>query len=123
MPFKSVLKYNPIHIKIFIIAGLVSVILLLVTFFNGIAAIYSVELKNFVKPLYSKLSHSLLAISAFVIGMASIIDGFQKHKYMKANDPGGVREWMVWFYIVIIFLTVIGPLKTAYSQIKTIFNK
>lgn len=107
--------------KIFIHTGLVSTILLFITFFNGIFAMNSMKLKKFLKPLHLKISHNLLSIGAFVIGMASIIDGYLTKRVMQTNDPGDVRYWMVVFSIVSVILTVLGPLKNLYSQISDAF--
>lgn len=50
------------------IIGLTAGIFTLIGMFNGVSALWSVELKRYVKPTYLKLAHNLNGITAFVLG-------------------------------------------------------
>lgn len=50
------------------ILGLIAFILTIIACLNGITALWSVELKRYCKPLYSKCFHVLIGIAAFVVG-------------------------------------------------------
>lgn len=48
--------------------GLATFIFTLISLLNGLATFYSVKLKSFVKPKFSKLAHNIAGITAFVLG-------------------------------------------------------
>lgn len=49
--------------------GLAAAILTTISMFGGVTALWSVYLKRYVKPVFLKLAHNLIGISAFVIGI------------------------------------------------------
>lgn len=51
------------------ILGLIAVIFTIIAMFNGISALWSTELKRYVRPVYLKLVHNMVGITAFVVGM------------------------------------------------------
>lgn len=48
--------------------GLIAGIFTLIGMFNGVSALWSVELRKYVRPVYLKLLHNLNGIAAFVLG-------------------------------------------------------
>lgn len=50
------------------ILGLVAFILTLLGIFNGVSALWSVEMRTYVKPVYLKMVHNITGIAAFVLG-------------------------------------------------------
>lgn len=100
------------------VLGLVSFILLVVSFLSGISALFAVEMKKYVKPLFSKAVHNFLSSSCYVIGMVSIIWAYKTKKWVTRSDPGGMRELMLVFSILNTIFTMIGPLKSAWNQFK-----
>lgn len=50
------------------IAGLVSIVFIVLSMLNGWAAMYAMKIRHIIKPIYIKLSHYLCGIVAFVIG-------------------------------------------------------
>lgn len=51
------------------ILGLTAGILTTFGMLNGVTALWSIELKKFVKPIYMKIAHNLNGIAAFVLGI------------------------------------------------------
>lgn len=51
--------------------GLIAAISTFVGMFSGIHALYSMELKKYVRPVYSKLAHNLNGIIAFSLGIVN----------------------------------------------------
>lgn len=51
------------------ILGLIAVIFTIIAMFNGISALWSTELKRYVRPVYLKLGHNIVGLAAFVVGM------------------------------------------------------
>lgn len=62
------------------ITGLISMIFLIITCCNGVSALWSRELRTYVKPIYTKLLHNVTAISAFVLGMIDFMAGVDELK-------------------------------------------
>lgn len=50
------------------IVGLTAFILTVLGMLNGVAALWSVEMRRYVKPVYLKMAHNLNGIAAFVLG-------------------------------------------------------
>lgn len=50
------------------ILGLIAFILTVIGMLNGVSALWSVEIRTYVKPVYLKFAHNLNGIAAFVIG-------------------------------------------------------
>lgn len=67
------------------IIGLTAGILTIIGMLNGISALWSVELRKLVRPVYVKLAHNLTGISAFVLGecIVSTLIYFLDHHFQK----------------------------------------
>ncbi|CAG9798733.1 unnamed protein product [Chironomus riparius] len=104
------------------IIGLISFIFLILSIISGCSALYSIELKRYLKPIFSKFIHNLLAIIAFVTGIISVIIAYDTKSWAKKHDPGNVRVLMMWLLAFIIIFTLIGPIKTLWNHLKTITN-
>lgn len=50
------------------IFGLVAFIFTILGMFNGVSALWSVEMRTYVKPVYLKMVHNVNGIAAFVLG-------------------------------------------------------
>ncbi|KAG5676840.1 hypothetical protein PVAND_006647 [Polypedilum vanderplanki] len=105
------------------ILGLVSFVFLILTIVSGCSALFSIELKKHLKPIYNKLLHNILALIAFITGISSIANAYLTKTWIKRNDPGELRYVMFWLVILIAFLTSIGPIKTLWHYMKTITKR
>ncbi|XP_058446193.1 transmembrane reductase CYB561D2-like [Malaya genurostris] len=104
------------------ILGLVALILLIVSMSNGLGSLYAVELRKRVKPIYLKFGHNFIGFACFVIGMASLILGYDK-RIFKENSTTEMVTVLRVFTILVIFLSVLGALKTIVTQIKAIMRQ
>lgn len=60
------------------ILGLIAGIFTLIGMLNGVTALFSIELKKFVKPIHFKMAHNIAGIAAFVLGKnLEILNMFQ----------------------------------------------
>lgn len=50
------------------ILGLISLTLLIITCLNGATAFFAVRMKMVIKPVYNKMFHNVMGISAFTVG-------------------------------------------------------
>lgn len=51
------------------VAGLISIIFIVLSIMNGVIGLYAMKIKHLIKPVYIKLGHYLTGIVAFVIGI------------------------------------------------------
>lgn len=127
------------------IVGLIAGIFTLIGMMNGISALWSVELRKYVRPVYFKLAHNFTGISAFVLGkffistkinvktfsivilcfrtgMVSLWFGYDKG-WMRANSRADIRMWLQAVAIITILLSLIGALRANLNLMKTAFFK
>lgn len=71
---KGKVHFNSTHS----VLGLIAVILTVIAMFNGISALWSTELKRYIRPVYLKLVHNIVGIAAFVVGMVHIFNHFDE---------------------------------------------
>ncbi|XP_055633270.1 uncharacterized protein LOC129773653 [Toxorhynchites rutilus septentrionalis] len=102
------------------ILGLIALILLLVNMLGGSAALYAGELRKKIKPIYLKLSHQLLGLMCFIIGMASLVLGYEKRIFVM-NSTTNVLIGLQTLTIAVIFLSILGALRTIATQLSVLF--
>lgn len=93
------------------------------TLFAGLVALFPQNLKRIIKPLLSKCSHNLLGVAAFVVGMISTIMAFTDLRWVKQKDPGNMGLPMAWLLGTLTVITLIGPARTFYTQVRSFFNR
>lgn len=92
-------------------------IFLCISMVTGLAALFALEARKLIKPVYMKLSHNLLSLTTFVTGMVSTIYAYDLHRWGRTYDPGNMRIMTMWFLGFITFLTAIGALKSLWMQL------
>lgn len=105
--------------------GLISFVFLVITCLNGVLALYAVDVKRFVKPVYNKLFHSTLSVIVFVTGMSSLIYGYDTN-WMKRFIGDESQHHLVWLEVgtgLTILLTIPGVCYTLFYQSRGLFSK
>lgn len=97
--------------------GLISMICLCFTIVSGLSALFSYEVRRFLKPILSKFSHNTLALVTFITGMISLIYGWIDTRWARLYDPGNLRYVSSWTIGFIIFFTCIGAFKSWIYQL------
>lgn len=92
------------------------------TILSGTLALFPQPLKRCLKPLLSKATHNLFAVGAFVTGMVSIWMAWEDERWARSKDPGNIRHSMAWMTAITTVIACFGPVKTAYSQARTVLN-
>ena len=82
---------------------------------QGFAAFYAKKLKVYIKPVYNKLLHILMATVCFVTGMVSLIYGYKKNT-VKRNSTEEIRMGLTILAIITTILSLIGATKIAINQ-------
>ncbi|XP_039438546.1 transmembrane reductase CYB561D2-like [Culex pipiens pallens] len=96
------------------ITGLVSMVFLVLSMMNGLAALYAMKIKHLIKPIYIKLCHYLTGIVAFVIGMVSLMLEYSPRRMQSKENV----NMLISFSSITIILTLIGVSKTMLNQFK-----
>lgn len=104
------------------IIGLIAIILLSVAILSGTAALFSISLKKYLKPLYSKTGHNILAMITYGLGASAIVIAYFTKNFCKTYDFGNLRIFIAIISTISIMLTLIGPLKTFYAQCRNTFK-
>ncbi|XP_053696075.1 transmembrane reductase CYB561D2-like [Sabethes cyaneus] len=103
------------------ILELIAVILMILSMSNGLGALYAVELRRKIKPVYIKVVHAIAGLVCFVLGMISLWYGYKKRIFQENSIP----ELLVALQIstlLIIVLSVGGAVETVIIRIHTIFQ-
>lgn len=104
---------------ILLIPGLVSTIFLLINLAMGLAAFFSIKLRNLIKPIISKTLHVFLGLTGFVLGMVTLYYGIIKLK--RSVDETFVTMLAV-FSLITLVLSSIGTLKTLFRNLVNCCN-
>jgi cytochrome b-561 domain-containing protein 2 len=100
------------------VTGLVSFILLTISFVSGISALFAAEMRKVIKPILSKAAHNFISSACYVVGMVSIIWAYKTKRFMTRADPGSMRELMIVFCILNTVFTMVGPAKAFWNQLR-----
>uniref|UniRef100_A0A182QCV0 ascorbate ferrireductase (transmembrane) n=1 Tax=Anopheles farauti TaxID=69004 RepID=A0A182QCV0_9DIPT len=101
------------------IVGLVSLVFLVLTFANGLLALFAPELRKRIRPIYSKLFHYLTGTVCYVLGMVAIVLAYEKKIYRQNTISEGITMMHV-FTIAATVLSLVGVVKTIYNQFQTL---
>jgi TRAP-type C4-dicarboxylate transport system permease small subunit len=93
-------------------------ILLLFSVLQGIAAFFAIDLKKIMKPAFNKFLHNFTSVACFVVGMVSLIYGYQLGM-MKLYSTDDVRRSMIAFAVVTTILSLIGAMKSALTFLQS----
>ncbi|XP_070498996.1 transmembrane reductase CYB561D2-like [Chironomus tepperi] len=104
-------------ISLHAIYGLVSMVCLCFTILSGLSALFSYEVRRYLKPVISKFSHNTLALVTFITGMISLIYGWTDTRWARLYDPGNLRYMSSWSLGFIIAFTCIGAFKSWIYQL------
>lgn len=98
------------------ITGIISVGLIIFVALMGIFAFYSVELRRIIRPVLFKLIHNIFGIGCFVIGMTSLLYGYEK-KWMtiKATDEMKLTS-VILTYAITVF-SLVGAFGSLFNQL------
>uniref|UniRef100_A0A182RWP8 ascorbate ferrireductase (transmembrane) n=1 Tax=Anopheles funestus TaxID=62324 RepID=A0A182RWP8_ANOFN len=101
------------------IVGLISLVFLVLTLANGLMALFAIELRKRIRPIYSKLSHYLTGTVCYVLGMVAIVLAYEKRIYRQNTVTEGITMMTV-FTIAVTVLSMVGVVKTIYNQLRTL---
>lgn len=111
--------FEHIHEKL----GLAALIFMLLAIILGVFAKFANDLHKILRPLLLKMLHNIVGTISFSLGMVGMSNSLLTKNTMKQEDPGNVRTLMSTFTIIVLFIALLGPLKTLTNQVKAFLNK
>ncbi|XP_026765169.1 transmembrane reductase CYB561D2-like [Galleria mellonella] len=96
--------------------GLASYIFMLVTMLGGIGALYSLKLKQYLPPIYTKLLHASVGLLTFCLGITSISLGLFSSW---GSKKGEVFQYIGLSIVLLVMLfTVLRPTLKVYFRLR-----
>lgn len=100
--------------------GLASGVFTVLGVLNGTSALWARELFRWVKPVYTKLFHNFVGIMAFVLGMSSLIYGFNKFPFRIVASAEVIIAMQVMCGLT-IFASLFGAAKSLVRLVQGVF--
>lgn len=101
------------------VIGLVFLVCVGITSSGGVVTLYSIRLKQYIKPAKMKLVHNLVGVLTFVIGVATEIFGIYTHWFLKHANLSAQIVCTVFVVLGAIF-TLESAVKSAYARFKAV---
>lgn len=101
------------------IFGLVAISLTIFGMVNGTLALWSVELRHYLKPIQTKFFHNLVGTSAFIVGMVTLFLGYEYHFFF-VGTPTEARMWCQAVAIITVLLSLLGATRSLITQSKAV---
>lgn len=99
--------------------GLASLIFMALTMLGGLGALYSLKLKNYLAPMYTKVLHASVGLVTFILGIITILLGL----FSKWWDFGDVLRYTSFTLVLLIMLfTILRPSLKIYFRVKERFE-
>lgn len=95
--------------------GLASLIFMITTMLGGLGALYSLKLKHYLAPIYTKLLHASVGLSTFCLGVITILLGFYS-KWWQFGDI--LRYTSMVLVLAVMLLTILRPMLKIYFRLK-----
>lgn len=107
----------------FALAGLISMIILIISLFLGIAANYSNEMKIYLslRPVWYKFIHNGVGILGYAIGIISLCYAYYTHWFSYYHGAESRLAALI-LTIAVSLWSINGAIVSGYNQIKSIFS-
>ncbi|XP_068627920.1 transmembrane reductase CYB561D2-like [Battus philenor] len=95
--------------------GLAALIFMVLTSMGGIGALYSLKLKNYLAPIYTKLLHAGFGLLTFTLGIITILLGTFSHWW----SFGEILRYTSMILVLLVMLfTILRPSLKIYFRLK-----
>lgn len=95
--------------------GLASLVLMCITMLGGLGALYSLKLKNYLAPMYTKLIHAFAGLFTFSLGVITIILGLFSNWWIFGDI---LRYCSLTLALLVTLFTVLRPTLKIYFRLK-----
>ena len=100
------------------IIGLITVIFTVLSICGGIVTLYAFEMRQRIRPVYTKIMHGIAGCVTACLGFTSICLGINS-QWFEAETTSEIRISFMAFIIVIGIYVIIRPLITIGTRIKS----
>lgn len=104
------------------VSGLTSVILTLLTIFGGVFTKYSVQFKDTITPITSKLIHSAFGLIAYILGAVTIVFGIYSDWFSFVSNAS-IQAIMLCIIIFTTIYTIFKSSVTFAGRLKSAMSK
>lgn len=111
----KILKGSPHFVTLHAKFGLTSFIFMGLTMAGGIGALYSLKLKYYLAPIYTKLIHAAAGLLTFILGVITILLGFFSNWWQFGDILRYVSFTLV---LMVMVLTILRPSLKIYFRLK-----
>lgn len=98
--------------------GLASGVFTVLGVLNGMSALWAAEMRACVRPVYAKLCHNLTGSLAFVLGMVSLMYGFNLFPFRHFSPSMDVVVLMQSLCGLTIVASMLGAVQSMWSQMQ-----
>lgn len=99
--------------------GLAAFIFMALTMLGGLGALYSLQLKNYLAPIYTKLLHASVGLITFILGVITILLGL----FAKWWQFGDILRYTSFTLVLLVMLfTILRPCLKMYFRVKERFE-
>ncbi|CAK1578275.1 unnamed protein product [Parnassius mnemosyne] len=95
--------------------GLASLIFMSLTSLGGIGALYSLKLKNYIAPIYTKLLHASVGLLTLTLGVITILLGNFSHWWSFGEI---LRYFSMILVLLVMLFTILRPSLKIYFRLK-----
>lgn len=95
--------------------GLASLIFMLLTSLGGLGALYSLKLKDYIAPIFTKLIHAGVGLLTFVLGIITILLGNFSHWWSFGEI---LRYTSMLLVLLVMLFTILRPSLKIYFRLK-----
>lgn len=101
--------------------GLAALIFMACTMLGGIGALYSLKLKYYLAPLYTKVLHASVGLITFTLGTITICLGLFSDWWTKVGD--NISRYVALSLVLLVMLfTILRPSLKVYFRLKERLN-
>ncbi|XP_028177343.1 cytochrome b561 domain-containing protein 2 [Ostrinia furnacalis] len=101
--------------------GLASLIFMMATMLGGIGALYSLKLKYYLAPIYTKVLHASIGLVTFTLGIVTICLGLFSDWWMKVGD--NISKYVALCLVLLVMLfTILRPSLKIFFRVKERLN-
>lgn len=106
--------FSSLHAKF----GLAALFFMVTTMLGGIGALYSLKLKHYLAPLYTKLLHASVGLITFILGIITISLGLFSDWWDNKVGDNILRYTSLSLVMLIMLFTILRPLLKIYFRLK-----
>ncbi|XP_058457191.1 probable transmembrane reductase CYB561D1 isoform X2 [Malaya genurostris] len=117
--FLNKVRMNKAHFQTtHAIFGIITIILSSISICGGVFSKYGFQLRQLVRPIYSKIGHAIVGTVTYVLSTTTIALGIYS-KWFQEDNNGQVRMALLVGIIAVALYVIINPIAATISRVKS----